>query len=386
MTRILIFDSGVGGLSVFDAIVAAGLPIEIDYAADNAWLPYGAKSDEDIRARVPALLKALHFAFEPDLIVIACNTASTIALDAVRAAIDIPIVGVVPPIKPAAELTGEPAIALQYGEAVRMQEISIVGLICEACETTMDVGRELNRYAALVVDDERCEPGVLMRGVMKDEGVWIEAPHDFFGRYPMMAEAELARLVWNGRVMFVNSEEFKKLRYPAEIHFRHADPGYRHEFERIFQCPIVFNSHWNAMLVDHGFILLKQPPVNRYVFGILSERADALLKALQASKTTRGRVESLLVPILHTGDLSMDRIAEKMGVSRQTLYRNLKAEGANYEQVLDELRHQMALNFLAGKKVTVNETAYLVGFSEPAAFSRAFKRWTGTSPSAVRKL
>ena len=112
MTRILIFDSGVGGLSVFDAIVAAGLPIEIDYAADNAWLPYGAKSDEAIRARVPALLKALHFAFEPDLIVIACNTASTIALDAVRAAIDIPIVGVVPPIKPAAEQTKTGVIGL----------------------------------------------------------------------------------------------------------------------------------------------------------------------------------------------------------------------------------------------------------------------------------
>src|SRR5690349_15860441 len=176
----------------------------------------------------------------------------------------------------AAELTSEPAIALQYGEAVRMQDISIVGLICEACETTMEVGRELNRYAALVVDDDRGEPGVLMRGVMKEEGVWIEAPHEFFGRYPMIAEAEFARLVWNGRALFANSEEFKKLRYPAEIHFMHADPGYAAEYQRIFQCPIVFDSRWNAMLVDHGFLLLRQPPVNRYVFGVLSERADAL--------------------------------------------------------------------------------------------------------------
>ena len=286
----------------------------------------------------------------------------------------------------AAELTNEPAIALQYGEAVRMQEISIVGLICEACETTMDVGRELNRYAALVVDDDRGEPGVLMRGIMKEEGLWIEGPHELFTAYPVIAEAEFARLVWNGRAMFANSEEFKKLRYPAEVHFMHADPGYRAEFERVFQAPVVFNSHWNAMLVDRGFLLLKQPPVNRYVFGVLSERADALLKSLQASKTTRGSVESLLMPILHTGDVSMDTIAEKMGVSRQTLYRNLKSEGATYEQVLDELRHKMALNFLAGKKVSVNETAYLVGFSEPAAFSRAFKRWTGTSPSLARKL
>ena len=106
------FDSGVGGLSVFDAICAARLPLEIDYAADNAWLPYGAKPDAAIRERVPTLLAALREQCTPDLIVMACNTASTIALDAARAAITVPIVGVVPPIKPAAELTRTGVIGL----------------------------------------------------------------------------------------------------------------------------------------------------------------------------------------------------------------------------------------------------------------------------------
>ena len=68
----------------------------------------------------------------------------------------------------------------------------------------------------------------------------------------------------------------------------------------------------------------------------------------------------------------------------QTLYRNLKSEGVTFEHVFDELRHKLALSFLAENKVSVNETAYLVGFSEPAAFSHACKRWTGQSPSAVR--
>jgi AraC-like DNA-binding protein len=285
----------------------------------------------------------------------------------------------------AAELTGEPAIALQFGEAVRMQEVSIVGLICEACETTIDVGRELNRYAALVLDDARGEPATLMRGVWRDGGLWIETPHDLFNANPPIVEAEFARLVWNGRVMFANSEDFKKLKYPRVIHFTHADPGYAHEYARVFQAPVVFNSHWNAMQIDPEFLTLKQPPVNRYVFGVLSERADALLKNLQASKTTRARVESLLVPMLHKGEVSMETIADKMGLSRQSLYRSLKAEGVTYELVLDELRHKLAVNFLADKKVSVNEAAYLVGFSEPAAFSRAFKRWTGASPRAARK-
>ncbi|MDX2233967.1 MAG: glutamate racemase [Hyphomonadaceae bacterium] len=103
--RALVFDSGVGGLSVLDAIVAAGAAVDLDYVADTAWLPYGAKSDEALRARVPQLLDAVVREWAPDAVVIACNTASTIALDAVRARLTIPVVGVVPPIKPAAAQT-----------------------------------------------------------------------------------------------------------------------------------------------------------------------------------------------------------------------------------------------------------------------------------------
>jgi len=110
--RALLFDSGVGGLSVFDATVAAGLAVEIVYAADNAWLPYGDKADAALRERVPQLLLALRDQFAPDIIVVACNTASTIALDAARAMIVEPIVGVVPPIKPAAELSSTGTIGL----------------------------------------------------------------------------------------------------------------------------------------------------------------------------------------------------------------------------------------------------------------------------------
>jgi AraC-like DNA-binding protein len=80
----------------------------------------------------------------------------------------------------------------------------------------------------------------------------------------------------------------------------------------------------------------------------------------------------------------MDAVADSMKISRQTLYRALKYEGVTFEQVLDQLRHRLALEYLRGKKTTVNETAYLVGFSDPASFSRAFKRWTGKSPSEVR--
>lgn len=100
---LLFFDSGVGGLSVL-APTSALLPTApIVYVADSAAFPYGTRSEAEIAARVPALLGRLTERFRPRLAVIACNTASTIALPYVRAALDIPVVGTVPAIKPAAE-------------------------------------------------------------------------------------------------------------------------------------------------------------------------------------------------------------------------------------------------------------------------------------------
>lgn len=102
---VLFFDSGVGGLSVL-APTRRLLPhAPIVYAADSAGFPYGTRTEAEIAARVPALLGRLVERYRPRLAVIACNTASTIALDAVRAALDLPVVGTVPAIKPAAALS-----------------------------------------------------------------------------------------------------------------------------------------------------------------------------------------------------------------------------------------------------------------------------------------
>lgn len=102
---ILFFDSGVGGLSIMAPARVAIPRAPIVYAADSAGFPYGTKSEAEIAARVPALLGRLVERYRPRLAVIACNTASTIALPVVRAALDIPVVGTVPAIKTAAQLS-----------------------------------------------------------------------------------------------------------------------------------------------------------------------------------------------------------------------------------------------------------------------------------------
>ncbi len=118
---ILLFDSGVGGLSVLAELRKLLPQAPVIYAADNAGLPYGGKSEAEIAARVCGLLGRMAERYRPRLICIACNTASTIALGMVRDVLQIPIVGTVPAIKPAAALTRSGVIGLLGTEATIRQ-------------------------------------------------------------------------------------------------------------------------------------------------------------------------------------------------------------------------------------------------------------------------
>lgn len=118
---ILFFDSGVGGLSVLGPTRELLPTAPIVYAADNAGFPYGKRSETEIASRIPALLGRLVERFHPRLAVIACNTASTIALEHVRTALDLPVVGTVPAIKPAAETSKSRVIGVLGTEATVRQ-------------------------------------------------------------------------------------------------------------------------------------------------------------------------------------------------------------------------------------------------------------------------
>jgi glutamate racemase len=118
---VLFFDSGVGGLSVLAAAQRLLPRMPVIYTADSAGYPYGTKSEAEIAARVPALLGRLVERYHPRLAVIACNTASTIALAHVRSALDLPVVGTVPAIKPAAALSTTRVIGVLGTEATVRQ-------------------------------------------------------------------------------------------------------------------------------------------------------------------------------------------------------------------------------------------------------------------------
>lgn len=280
-------------------------------------------------------------------------------------------------MRAAQEICDDPALALHFGEAVDLAEISIVGLIMNASATMGDAFAQMQRFGRLTLETEGLSDGPRFALSVRDGRLWMVDTRTDPNDFPELTEGAFARLVCGPR-------RFLPEPHVLEVCFTHPAPAWRAEYDRIFQCPVTFSSGWNALRLDPRIATWPVALQPRYVFGVLVERADELLRELEDQRTVRGRVEAELLPLLHTGEVSADTIARALGFSRQTLFRKLKAEGFTFKQVLDDLRHRMALRYLSGSKASVNETAYLVGFSEPAAFSRAFKRWTGRSPRDVQ--
>jgi AraC-like DNA-binding protein len=281
-------------------------------------------------------------------------------------------------MRAAKDACGDPALALRFGAASDFRKFSVVGLISHASANMVEAFTQLNRYGRLVIEVDCAGDGPRFQLEERNGQRWMYDcrlnPNDF----PELTESTWSRFIcWTRR-------DFPDVTFALEAAVTHAEPAYRAVYDELWQIPIAFGAGRNAIRGNPDWIHVQIQPENRYVFGVLTERGDALLEELEQLKTLRGRVESMLMPLLHTGDVGIDTIASKLGVSRQTLYRNLKTEDATFEQVLDELRHRMALNYLRGGRASVNDTAYLVGFSDPAAFSRAFKRWTGKSPREMR--
>ncbi|MEM6476812.1 MAG: glutamate racemase [Pseudomonadota bacterium] len=163
---ILLFDTGVGGLTVYDAVRRALPQAPIIYAADYAGMPYGMKTEAEVAARVAGLLGRMSERYAPRLACIACNTASTIALGMVREVLEIPIVGTVPAIKPAAERTKTGTIGL-IGTKGTIRQSYVDDL-----ERDFASGKKLLRIAA---PDFVGEAEAKLRGGVVNPGVIREA-------------------------------------------------------------------------------------------------------------------------------------------------------------------------------------------------------------------
>lgn len=290
----------------------------------------------------------------------------------------IPVVAYQALIGTAIQNTGDTALLVRHTLDTRLETMSVVGQILHSSASLRHSLEQLNRYLHLMGDVELPMGVERFELLSNKDGLWIidhlvSGPDNSY-----WAEASFARFISEFRRSFPDAT------FEIAMEVTYAPPPHVDQYPELFRVPVQFNARRNALQIDPVWDTPETQfePGNAYAFDVFTRHADGMLAKLQTDKTIRAQIEAQILPNLHEGTISMDKVAKDLAMSRQTLYRRLKDEGITFAEVHDALRQRMAVEYLGGEKVTVNETAYLLGFSESSSFVRAFKRWTGLSPTA----
>jgi AraC-like DNA-binding protein len=166
--------------------------------------------------------------------------------------------------------------------------------------------------------------------------------------------------------------------------FSHAPRGVE-EFERMFGCPVRTGASWNGFALSREACALPLRRRDPALRALLERQANHILSALPQTDDVSVRVRRALATLVAGGDTRIERVARDLGTSRRTLQRRLASAGVSYQDLLDETRREAAERYLTESSLSIAELAYLLGYSEPSAFHRAFKRWFGRSPQAFRE-
>src|SRR5215472_12427261 len=172
---------------------------------------------------------------------------------------------------------------------------------------------------------------------------------------------------------------------PGEVKFRHARNHEIAKFERFFGCPVRFGTRHNALTFSHRQLGLPIATADERLHGLLTGYCEEILASREdSSPDLRHRVERIIAKLLCRGEAETEVVAHELGMSVRTLARRLGELGVSFAQILDELRHDLALRYLRDPYLGLSQIAFLLGYSELSAFSHAFRRWTRTTPGAWR--
>lgn len=280
-------------------------------------------------------------------------------------------------LETAKQATGEPALALRFGNECDMADASVAGLIGRSAESVAEAFQMMNSYGRLLVDVPCAGPE---RFQLTSDGRHLIIVDTRLnpGDFSELTEFTFARFAAISRRMFPDRY------YIREVHFSHPPPAYRDVFESVLGAAVFFESAPDRILADAEVLTanarLWQP---RYAASILGAHADELLSELTRGSETTHKIEKLLLECLPAGGIGKRAVAQKFGMSVPTLHRRLKAEGTTFEQLLRTVQLKVAQRCLRAG-MPVKQTAHMVGFSAATSFSRAFKRWTGRSPNSAR--
>jgi AraC-like DNA-binding protein len=196
--------------------------------------------------------------------------------------------------------------------------------------------------------------------------------------HPESVEHLLADFVWVLDVRRSGTEA-----RPAVVHVRHRRPGDLTHHERVLGLEVRFEASGDGLAFGSAQLLEPRGGVDPARRAEARRLADQALQAHEPHETLVRRVEAVIATELTQGPPRLDLVAERLGVHPKALSRRLAAQGVGYKDLLDHVRRHLAYRHLSSP-LTLEEVAYRLGYSEAAAFTRAFRRWTGTSPGAYR--
>jgi AraC-like DNA-binding protein len=171
---------------------------------------------------------------------------------------------------------------------------------------------------------------------------------------------------------------------PLHVCFAHASPRDPSEHHRFFQGPVAFNAGVNSILLDVGDAQRALLSADPALAEIIRKRLDKALASRERADSVAGRVRRVLLDRMGQSNLTAAVVARELGVSRRTLTRRLADERTSFRQLLDEVRKELAQAFLRDKSLSIADIAFFLQYSEPAAFHRSFRRWTGHTPHNFR--
>ena len=169
---------------------------------------------------------------------------------------------------------------------------------------------------------------------------------------------------------------------PVEIRFSHRRPLDISPFSNFFQAPLCFDASQYSVAFSTDWLSRPIPDTNPELLQLLQQEVNKL--ELHQETDFLEQLRSLLRTTIVTGHSSADQIAELLSMNRRTLNRHLNALGTNFQQVADEIRFEISRQLLEDSKMEIVQIAMFLGYSNASAFTRAFRRWSSTTPAAWR--
>ena len=273
----------------------------------------------------------------------------------------------------ATKITRDPCIGLKAAGYVNPASLQALGFAWLASDSVFDALSRLVRYSQLLSD------GLLLELAVsgQDCRLVIDYSVEDLGNMPVRIDAFFAGILALSRMITTDSLN------ATALSLRHSPPPCAKEFDRLFGTSVRFDAVEDSITFARDAAERPLPTGNRWLARKSDQVIDDYLQRFN-SDTFADRVRSRLIDLLPSGAFSEREIAAALYLSARTLQRRLSDEGTSFKSVLDEARQVLATRYIGEDRLSIKETSYLLGFSEPSNFSRAFKRWTGTTPARFR--